>query len=301
MNNGKQGNKKKLSILLLILLLLGLLTAAVLASRLSNQTKKKQDNYVDVNNGADKVTNTDVSSGATSADTATQYADGVIIVEKVEIFKISYNETGEVTVQTCDGDKLIAPGTDWEYDFTVRNTESFTMDYTLSVEAFVRGTDLTLPVLGRMKGPKGWMSAGEGDYVPVLDLDGLSNSGVLAGGHTEPYHLDWRWPFESASGDGLEEADAFDTMLGNMAVDKDLVLTIRFVIRAVEDENPDRPGGIPPTGDDFNIALWMGLMIVSLLVFIAVLAREKKRLTPAQALLAQITEEDKNNEDQKRE
>ena len=90
-------------------------------------------------------------------------------------------------------------------------------------------------------------------------------------------------------------------MLGNMAVDKDLVLTIRFVIRAVEDENPDRPGGIPPTGDDFNIALWMGLMIVSLLVFIAVLAREKKRLTPAQVLLAQITEEDKNNEDQKRE
>ena len=308
MGNSKQIDKKKLSIILLILLFLGLLTAAVLASRMGFFTKQDAKNYYDISNDTGGNTGSDVVSQTTEEQTANdtnapgdERADGVVIVEEVKIFKVSYNETGEVTVKTCDGDKLIAPGTNWKYDFTVRNTETFSMDYTLRVEAFVTGTELTLPVLGRMKGPNGWMTAGEGEYVPVLELDGLSHNGVLAGGNTEDYKLSWKWPFESGVGSDLEAADAFDTMLGNLAVDEDLVLTIRFYIYAEADIDPEQPGGDKPyspgTGDDFRIGFWLAAMIISLLVFIAVLAREKKERTAVQEALAYGVGERENKEE----
>ena len=294
MSNDNQNNKKKrLAIILLILLLLGLLTAAILASCLGFFTKKEQKNYIDIDRDNDH-------SVSSQAQEESVNEKGVVILDEVDIFKVSYDETGEYAVETCDGDKLIAPGSDWSYDLTLRNMRSVAMDYTLRVEAFVRGTDLTLPVLGRMKGPDNkWMTGAEGNFVPVLTFDGLKYKGVLSGGYMDSFKLDWRWPFESASGDELEAADAFDTMLGNMAVDQDLVLTIRFIVYAEEDENPDAPGGIPPTGDDFNITLWMTLMILSLFVFLAVLAKDRKRLTPAQEYLARIAAEDNDEEHDK--
>ncbi len=262
-------NRKPLAYLLAVLAVLALISAVIAASRISGLTKEEKRNYIPIGD--------DTSSDQPASDSDVKHLTGEMIVKDLEIFRVSYsNKTGEITVKSSNGDKLIAPGTDWKYSFTLRNTKEVSINYRMRVQAFVEGTDLALPVKARMRGPKGWMTGKKSSaYVPVLDLDGLRDSGVLARDHIADYRLSWKWPFES----GGEEADAFDTMLGDMAVEDDIVLTIRLSIYAWDDEEPDKPGGrpVPPTGDNFSAGIWIAAMIISFFAFILVLADSRRR------------------------
>jgi len=271
--------KKKLSILLLILLLLGLLTAAVLASRLGNLNKDDGDNTISIGDDSGKVD--------TGDDDAPLEAE-LLVKKDATIFCTSY-EKGHVTVLSGDGDKVIAPGTKWNYKFTLLNTKNASLDYEIHIKATVEGLEDTknFPVLGRMRGPDKWVIGKGGRYVPVLEMPVTADKGVLAGGNTATYTFGWKWPFESGN-------DELDTLLGNMTIEEPIILKIHISVYAWNDEIPDKPGGdppAPPTGDDFNIGIWMTLMIISLFVFVAVLAKEKKERSTVQAVLSRTSGE----------
>ena len=262
MNKGK----KKLSILLLILLLLGLLTAAVLASRLGNLNKKKDDGTVTIPIGDD-------AKKVSEADEDAPLEAEIKVESEGSIFRVSY-DTGRVTVFSSNGEKLVAPGTKWNYKFKLINTKNTTLDYELYVSATVEGLEdqSLLPITARLKGPEKWVVGGAKEYVPLLDVNKIRDVGVLAADHSASYSFGWQWPFE---GD-----DELDTMLGNMTVEEPIRVKILIWVYAWTDEIPDKPGGdppSPPTGDDFNIGLWMSVMIISLFVFVAVLGRDKKK------------------------
>lgn len=183
---------------------------------------------------------------------------------EAEIFRLSYdNESGKTTVIGAEGnsDKLIAPGTTNLYQFTLANTGDVSLDYTLTMEAYVTGTDLRIPVNARVWDYTNKYLVGSADgMVDVMELNTVEESAELGAGRYAVYNLEWEWPFERADENGdITSGDTYDTMLGNLAVDEDLVLHIVIRTYAEYDENPDDPNaGVPKppqTGDDAPIVL----------------------------------------------
>lgn len=172
-----------------------------------------------------------------------------------EIFKLSYDETGKITVIGPEGstDKLIAPGTSNIYQFTLANKGDVAVDYYMEMEAYYTGTDLWIPVDARVWDHTNRYLAGSADNkVDVLELNNVEVSGELGAGRYAVYNLEWEWPFERGD-------DVYDTMLGDLAVDQDMTLHIVIRTVAVHDDDPDDPNsGLinpPYTGDESQLLL----------------------------------------------
>ena len=190
---------------------------------------------------------------------------------KVEIFRMSYdNESGEVTVRSSRGDKVLAPGTGNVYEFALKNTDKLALDFTVSMEAYFSDPALAIPVDVRVSDYAGNYLAGSADaMVDVLELNEVEQSSNINPGYVYPYTLEWEWPFESGD-------DAYDTMLGNMAVEEDLSLTIVIKTSASYAEDPKKPGGIPQTGDTTDVVLPIAVMMLSMLGLALVLSQLRK-------------------------
>lgn len=172
-----------------------------------------------------------------------------------EIFKLSYDETGKITVVGAEGnnDNLIAPGTSNVYQFTLANTGNVALDYTMTMEAYYTGTDLWIPVDARVWDYNNRYLVGSPDNkVDVLELNTIEDKAELGAGRYAVYNLEWEWPFERGD-------DVYDTMLGDLAVDNDLELHIVIRTVAVHDDDPENPdAGLvnpPHTGDDSQLVL----------------------------------------------
>lgn len=197
---------------------------------------------------------------------------------EAEIFKISYeNDKGEITVKGADGntDKLIAPGTTNKYQFTLENPGNVALTYTLTMEATITGTDEIIPVKARVWDYANNYLVGSAEQMTgVLELNTVNEKSVLGAGRYAPYTLEWEWPFEQGD-------DEFDTMLGNMAVDDDLVLTVKINTIAEFDENPDNNNVgliIPQTGDNTPLEfLWLILAASIVGIVIVLFAGRKKK------------------------
>lgn len=187
----------------------------------------------------------------------------------IEIFRASYkNGQGEVTVKSMDGDKLLAPGTENTYSFTLENTGSEPLQYEMSMEAYFSDGEKVIPVVARVCDLSGrYLCGSEEEYADVLELNNVSDSGTLRAGYVQPYTLQWEWPFE---GD-----DAYDTWLGNLAGEEDITLTI--VINTLASYTPVDDGGIPKTGDTSGIGLSLSAMVISFTGLLILLLIPRRR------------------------
>lgn len=201
---------------------------------------------------------------------------------QVEIFRVSYeNGEREITVNSDDGDKLIAPGTENAYTFKLKNTGNVALDYTVTVDAYVTPVDTPIPVTARLSRYDGkWLAGDQDSFGDILALDGAEDAATLGAGRYTYYTLDWLWPFESGN-------DALDTQLGDTAVEQDLTFTIVIHTTAVCSDDPDSDGGImgPVTGDDSNVTLWMILAVSSfgMMVLLLFYQGKEKRRSDAEA------------------
>lgn len=197
---------------------------------------------------------------------------------EADIFKISYeNDKGEITVNGLEGntDKLIAPGTTNKYQFTLENPVDKALDYTLSMEAYITGTDESIPVKVRVWDYTNKYLLGSTEQMAdVLELNTIDEKAVLGAGRYAGYTLEWEWPFEQGD-------DEFDTMLGNMAADDDLTLTIKINAVAEYDEDPSSNNvglNVPQTGDDAALEyLWLILAASIVGIFIVLVVDRKKK------------------------
>ena len=187
----------------------------------------------------------------------------------IEIFRASYkNGQGEVTVKSMDGDKLLAPGTENTYSFTLENTGSNPVAYEMTMEAYFSDGEKVIPVVARVSDHTGrYLCGSEEEYADVLELNNVSDSGTLRAGYVQPYTLQWEWPFEVD--------DAYDTMLGNLAVEEDITLTI--VINTLASYTPVDDGGIPKTGDTSGIGLAFSAMVISFTGLLILLLIPRRR------------------------
>lgn len=233
------------------------------------------------------VTETSGKSPSASAPAGQSTANPQFRMEaEAEIFKFSYdNESGKTTVIGVEGndDKLIAPGTSNLYQFTLSNPGNVALDYTLTMEAWVTGTELRIPVIVRLWDYTNKYIVGSSDgMVDVMELNTVEEKAELAAGRYAVYTLEWEWPFEWGD-------DEYDTMLGDLAAFGEEDLVLHIVIRTVAeyDDEPDDPDAgettPPKTGDKaplvLLILLCIGSFIGLLAMFIAFIksGRKEKR------------------------
>ena len=192
---------------------------------------------------------------------------------QVEIFRISYeNGQQEITVNSSDGDKLIAPGTENSYIFKLKNTGNVALDYTVTVDAFITPEGTPIPVTGRLSRCDGkWIVGDRETYGDVHKLDEAEDSATIGAGKYTYYTLDWLWPYDSGD-------DELDTMLGNIAVDEDLTFTIVISTTAEGNYAPTEDvGRTPPkTGDELNLALWTSLGVGAAVLLVILTAYQIK-------------------------
>ena len=177
----------------------------------------------------------------------------------IEIFSIRYdNESGEVTVRSQDDAKVLAPGVGGSYSFELANTGNVSLDYTMEMDAWFSDTQYPIPVVVRVTDRQNrYLLGSEEEMADVLQLSQVQEEGTIAAGYVRQYTLEWEWPFEVD--------DAYDTMLGNLAVEEDIVLTVQIRTTATGSDDPDAPGGDEPiTGDTAKVGLYAILMVVSL-------------------------------------
>lgn len=271
-------------IMLVILLICAAASLTVLFSRMSSFSGEMFRNVIPLTRSGGDTKVTVLTAGATPASSAgdkTTSQSGAASFKaydentvwqsetEVEIFRLSYqNGSGELTVKSSNGDELIAPGTSNEYVFTLENTGNVALDYNMTMEAWIEGTNLHIPVKARVWDyTNKYLLGSQSQSRDILELNNVSDESVLGSGRSAVYTLEWEWPFEQG-------ADGYDTMLGNLAADSDLTLNIRINTLAVYDETPDDPkvsgAGLssPKTGDDMPVVpLAAGLAAA---IFIAV-------------------------------
>ncbi|MBR3762812.1 MAG: LPXTG cell wall anchor domain-containing protein [Lachnospiraceae bacterium] len=208
---------------------------------------------------------------------------------QVDIFKIAY-ENGEAVV-TVDGmgDKVIAPGTGNEYTFYLKNTGNVMLDYTLEIEAFFTPDTQPIPVEARLKGYDGtYLLGAEDSWADVLELNQVKDEASISVNRFAYYTLEWQWPYESGD-------DAYDTLLGNLAVDEDLTLTIVIKTVATGEDMETEFIKVPTvtTGDDSNLLGWLGLAVAAMLVIgLYIIIRKKSPTTSDESEQEQAHEKD---------
>lgn len=194
----------------------------------------------------------------------------------VDIFDRTYYGTkaagteNEITVENEGHKNLIAPGTEEEYTFWVKNTGQVGIDYWVSFEEHdTPGYDIPLEV--RVKCGDAYILGSKNKWEPMEKLDFLKHEGHLSVKNYAQYTLEWRWQFEID--------DEYDTYLGNEAVNKDIV---QEIIIHTYGEGYDRPiyetfsvTGVK-TGDSANVLLWIILLILAIVAMYFIRKNTKK-------------------------
>lgn len=203
----------------------------------------------------------------------------------VDIFQKSYSgQDGNVTVKSGDSEKVIAPGTDGSYTFTLKNTGKKGADYKVWIETSISSGLRKSSLQTRVFGQTGWLLGGSGTWKAISDLDGVSEESHLAAGKSTDYTISWQWPFE-------QNEDAHDTQMGNLAAAEDLTCTVTIHTVASGDtghhsgSSGDEETGIAQnlfplssvqTGDTNQILLWIVLAAASAGVILFLLHSRKK-------------------------
>lgn len=207
----------------------------------------------------------------------------------VDIFQKNYtNQNGSVTVKTGDSDKVIAPGTEGSYTFTLKNTGKKGADYKVWIETKISSGLSDAHLQTRMTGKDGWLLGGGNTWTELKNLDGISEESHLDAGKSAAYTISWQWPYE-------QEEDALDTSLGNLTGDQNLTCTVTIHTVATGDTEHHHSGtteeenttgtalknplllGSVQTGDTNHMILWLIVAAVSAGAVIFLICRRKKR------------------------
>lgn len=276
--------------LVIIFLVLTVLSTIILFDRLGIFTGNTPSTVVSIASTASTPKETqNVSSSVRTVktesipDTVTAFTarDDVTVWNtntEIDIFKSSYdNGEGKITV-VGNGDKLLAPGTEYQYDFYVENNGTYAVDYTITGAAiYSHNDDYVIPVSIKLVDNDGvYLMGTETSWTPVASLNLLNRTRTLGANCFTKYTLLWKWPFEKG-------VDDYDTMLGNAAVEDDIYLTVKLNTTAELNTNPNAQGGEgigsnPKTGDTFPVILWTVVMSVSFVsAFVVAVVYFKKR------------------------
>lgn len=287
----KQMNTRIL-VLVIVLLLITMTSVVILCDRLGLFSGSNPSTVVSI--ASSSLTSNETPSTSSVRTTKTEIVDNTVNLfvarddvtiwkteTEIDLFKSDYSDPSDAKITVVgNGDKLIAPGTEYEYDFYVENNSNYAVDYTLTGEAYLSDNAYSVPVEIKLVDHDGVFFMGtETSWTPVYSLNALNASRTLGANCYTKYTLQWEWPFERG-----DEFDVYDTMLGDTAVEEDLVLTVKLMTSAELNTNPNAQGGErnninPKTGDQFPVIMWTVVASISLvgMFVIAVVYVYKRR------------------------
>ena len=163
--------------------------------------------------------------------------------KEVTIFKTNYvNGEGETTVVSQDGTKLIAPGTQSTYKFTMYNNGNMAvvyetdLDFVLTIGDEIQSEGV-FPLKARLSTENGYYLIGdETEWVNVADATLSKHVSVLGARSYETFVLELLWEFDGGN-------DALDTMYGDASAEKGVKLTLGINTYAEEHIDPTATGG----------------------------------------------------------
>ncbi len=280
----KENNRKTRSIWLTVLLLciLILASAALLSSCIKRYTAQEKNVFALM---ADSKYGSDEPAAADPQLTPSWEVDTY-----VDLFKTTYTDAeGNVTVQSANGDKVIAPGTSNAYEFSLKNTGNISLDYTLKLEGVFRIADCHLPFYVRLYSGNRWVVGGQNQWVHADMLETLVEKDTLPRGETVTYVFEWQWPYESDDesqqlindlNDSLLSFDANDTDLGSAQAALNTDFHLHIVSSSVV-----TPGAVAVFADGTGIQaeFWFAIAMIGLilgtkiwLIILFLLRRKKK-------------------------
>lgn len=227
---------------------------------------------------------------------------------RFDLFKNEYYGIGhDITVKSEDGSRLIAPGTESEYTFNLKNTGNVALDYDvhIDVQLHLEGKELGLedmPLGVRLRHYSGAYLLGDGEHwVSVAELENYVEKGTISVNNYAWYTIEWKWLFEENVVDDhdhlhLNVTDELDTMLGNISADTPISLSVAITTEAKPSVDTDAMGGVDRYVDDEKaitndqiggrIRLWPFILLLILVVAVSgtlgyvCAARLKKRKEP---------------------
>ncbi len=175
---------------------------------------------------------------------------------RVDLFKTAYaNDQGQITVESGDGEKVIAPGTSNEYEFSLKNTGNISLDYAMTLGSVFTFTNRELPMEIRLRSGDRWILGGDRAWARPEELKELKESGTVPVNQYITYTFEWRWPFESGIEDTLLLSDLNDTVLGNAAVEQKVEFQLDIGVQSTV-----TAGAVPsgPRGEELltPLTLW---------------------------------------------
>ena len=163
--------------------------------------------------------------------------------KNVNIFKANYvNGEGKTTVVSQDGTKLIAPGTQSTYKFTMYNNGNMAVVYEIDLDFELKIGDkiqneVVFPLKARLSTENGYYLIGdETEWVNVADATLSKHVSVLGARSYETFVLELLWEFDGGN-------DALDTMYGDTSAEKGVTLTLGINTYAEEHIDPAAMGG----------------------------------------------------------
>lgn len=207
----------------------------------------------------------------------------------VDIFQKSYSgQDGNVTVKSGDSEKVIAPGTDGSYTFTLKNTGKKGADYKVWIETSISSGLRKASLQTRMTGKDGWLLGGSDSWTPLAELDGAAEESHLEAGKSAAYTISWQWPYE-------QDEDSLDTSLGNLTDEQNLTCRVTIHTVATGDTGHHHSGtseeekdagtiaknplllGSVQTGDENHLILWLVIAAAAAGVVLFLVFRRKER------------------------
>lgn len=185
--------------------------------------------------------------------------------EELNVFSLEYNsKTGEVTVKSANGDKVVAPGTWVDYSVRLRNTDNVAIDYELITNTKFE-SEYKIPLEVRLIDPAdNYLAGDEKTWIDIEELNNVSQSATLLKGQAVEYLFQWKWPYESGD-------DSYDTLLGDLATDQDIKVSVTFSVNATANTELKNNGGFFGSDADDNLITLISLIImtaVTVLLFV---------------------------------
>lgn len=191
---------------------------------------------------------------------------------KIQLFKLSYkNKDGKITVQSANNDKVVAPGTEGSYTFSIKNTGTKTAKYKVWTEADNNANVSKIPIKINIEGK-----------------EKLSQERSIKPGESIGYTIHWEWPFEQ--GDDKLDTDLANLELGDQKQEVEYELTIHTLATDAGKQSTDTNNQKKDnnkkftlisqsgkTGDQANILLWSIIAAMSVIAIGVIIICKRRK------------------------
>lgn len=211
----------------------------------------------------------------------------------IELFHTSWqNKSDEITVQSRNTQKVVAPGTEGNYTFSLQNSGKRNVQYKVWFEADSNFSNYEIPLEFRIFGSNGWMDR-RGKWLCAEEFSKISEKRKLCPGRNAEYTLYWRWRFERDKDEQDTLYGDFSAGTGNISSEQKnerqeisykVVIHTLAVEEAGTEESADfvqawskNTGGVlkkaPKTGDSTQTGSWLIMLAASGILAVVVSCR----------------------------